>query len=117
VAVERLVSQRHSLASACAALSKPRACYYRSTQEPSPAVTPRGLHPNSLTLEERVEVVAELTSDRFSDVATPEVHATLLDEGRYLCSKRTMYRLFNATQLLAEVWINKPVEVREVAAM
>ena len=63
---------------------------------------PRGVHPSSLTLEERTAVVAELTSDRFSDVAIPEVHATLLDEGRYLCSKSTMYRLLNAAQLLTE---------------
>jgi len=51
---------------------------------------------------ERAEVVAQLTSDRFSDVAIPEVHATLLDEGRYLCSKSTMYRLLNAAQMLTE---------------
>lgn len=101
-AAERLAIQGHSLASACAALSVPRASYYRSAQEPSPAVAPRGVHPSSLTLEERADVVAELTSDRFSDVAIPEVHATLLDEGRYLCSKSTMYRLLNAAQLLTE---------------
>jgi len=101
-AAERLASQGHSLASACAALSVPRASYYRSTEDPSPTVAPRGMHPSSLTLAERAEVVAELTSDRFSDVAIPEVHATLLDEGRYLCSKSTMYRLLNAAQMLTE---------------
>jgi len=34
-----------------------------------------------------------LYSDRFSDKAPREVYATLLDEGQYLCSVRTMYRL------------------------
>ena len=99
---ERLASQGHSIVSACAALSLPRASYYRGADERPPAAVPRGVHPSSLTLVERAEVVAELTSDRFSDVAIPEVHATLLDEGRYLCSKSTMYRLLNAAQMLTE---------------
>ncbi len=34
-----------------------------------------------------------LHSDRFVDAAPAEVYATLLDEGQYLCSERTMYRL------------------------
>jgi len=32
-------------------------------------------------------------SDRFADQAPASIYATLLDEGRYLCSTRTMYRL------------------------
>jgi putative transposase len=53
-------------------------------------------------LIEQKQVVAELTSDRFCDVAISEVHTTLLDEGRYLCSKSTMYRLLNSAQMLTE---------------
>jgi putative transposase len=34
-----------------------------------------------------------LHSERFADVAPEEVYATLLDEGVYLCSASTMYRL------------------------
>ncbi len=34
-----------------------------------------------------------LTSERFVDRAPAEVVATLLDEGTYLCSERTMYRI------------------------
>jgi len=34
-----------------------------------------------------------LLGERFVDVAPPEVHATLLDEGTYLCSVSTMYRI------------------------
>ncbi len=33
---------------------------------------------------------------RFVDLAVPQVYATLLDEGRYLCSPRTMYRILDA---------------------
>lgn len=36
-----------------------------------------------------------LNSERFRDVAPPEAHATLLDEGVYLCSERTMYRILS----------------------
>jgi putative transposase len=42
-------------------------------------------------------VLAELHSERFVDCAPAQVWATLLDEGRYLASERTMYRLL-ATQ-------------------
>jgi putative transposase len=38
-------------------------------------------------------VLAVLHSERFADVAPEEVYATLLDEGVYLCSASTMYRL------------------------
>jgi putative transposase len=38
-------------------------------------------------------VLAVLHSERFVDQAPAAVYATLLDEGRYLCSIRTMYRV------------------------
>ena len=38
----------------------------------------------------------ELHSQRFQDKAPLEIYATLLDEGRYLCSPRTMYRILEA---------------------
>lgn len=37
-----------------------------------------------------------LHSERFADLAPEQVHAILLDEGTYLCSVRTMYRLLAA---------------------
>jgi putative transposase len=36
-----------------------------------------------------------LTSERFVDRSPAQVWATLLDEGRYLCSERTMYRVLD----------------------
>ena len=47
-------------------------------------------------------VLAELTSERFVDRAPHQVFATLLDEGRYLCSIRTMYRLLEAQHAVQE---------------
>jgi putative transposase len=38
-------------------------------------------------------VLQALNSPRFQDNSPGEVYASLLDEGRYLCSLRTMYRL------------------------
>jgi putative transposase len=43
-----------------------------------------------------------LHEPRFVDLATAEVYAALLDEGRYLCSERTMYRLQQAHQEVCE---------------
>ena len=45
---------------------------------------------------ERQKVLAELHSERFVDCAPAQVWATLLDEGRYLASERTMYRILAA---------------------
>lgn len=43
-----------------------------------------------------------LNSERFVNVAPAEVYATLLDEGAYLCSTRTMYRVLNAEEQVRE---------------
>src|SRR5205814_4931589 len=49
-----------------------------------------------LTADERAAVLAELCSERFADSAPAQVYATLLDEGRYVASERTMYRVLAA---------------------
>src|SRR3990172_1146313 len=45
---------------------------------------------------EREQVLGTLHSERFVDKAPAEVWATLLDEGTYHCSIRTMYRILSA---------------------
>ena len=60
---------------------------------------PRGAHPRpplALDTQEREALLDTLNSERFVDTAPAAVHATLLDEGRYLGSVRTMYRLLAA---------------------
>jgi putative transposase len=47
-------------------------------------------------------VLAVLHEPRFMDFAPAEVYATLLDEGRYLCSERTMYRVLATHQEVRE---------------
>jgi putative transposase len=43
-----------------------------------------------------VQVRETLNSERFMDKAPRQVYAALLDEGRYLCHWRTMYRILAA---------------------
>lgn len=85
---------------ACLALEVPRASFYRwkkpvmSNQKASPRSRPvRGL-----TSNERHDVLDVLHSERFVDKPPAEVYATLLDEGNYLCSIRTMYRILTDSQ-------------------
>jgi len=83
-------------AAACRALNVPRASLYRHLRPPDEQVAPpapRPSPPRALPAEERQQVLDVLHSDRFCDKAPPEVFATLLDEGTYLCSLRTMYRI------------------------
>jgi len=63
---------------------------------PRPARPARPRPPLALEPQERQALRAALNSERFADMAPAAVHATLLDEGRYLGSVRTMYRLLAA---------------------
>ena len=81
---------------ACSALNLPRATFYRHRQ-PTPATPkPRPAPPLALSPSERQEVLDVLHSSRFVDLAPREVWAELIDEGTYLCSVRTMYRILEA---------------------
>lgn len=55
--------------------------------------TPRPAPPNRLTEIERQHILAVLRSTEYCDLAPAQVWARLLDDGVYLCSIRTMYRL------------------------
>ena len=82
------------LKSACEAMGVSRATLYRRRCRPAEdCQSPRNCSPRALTCEQRQEVRDALYSQRFIDKAPREVYATLLDEGQYLCSVRTMYRL------------------------
>jgi len=85
---------RLGIAPTCQALGLARASYYRAQQPrqpPRPRRATRALAP-----EERQAVLEVLHAERFVDLAPAEVYAALLDEERYLCSERTMYRLLAA---------------------
>ena len=77
----------------CDALEVPRATLYRR-RKPSKVSEPERPSPAlALSEQERQEVLEVLHSDRFVDCPPAQVYATLLDEGQYLCSARTMYRI------------------------
>jgi len=80
------------LATACDILQVPRSSVYRARQ-PNPAPRPTAEPVRALSEAERAVVHHTLNSERFADQAPREVYATLLDEGTYLCSPRTMYRV------------------------
>jgi putative transposase len=82
---------------ACRALGAAPATIYRRRNPPErrPPM-PRPAPPRALSEPERERVLEVLHSERFVDIAPEEVYATLLDEGTYLASARTMYRLLEA---------------------
>ena len=80
--------------SACSALGVARADFYR--QRGFPLITVPIARPTpvrALSSDQRQAVRAVLNSERFQDCSPAAVQATLLDEGQYLCSIRTMYRV------------------------
>ena len=81
---------------ACEAMGVSRATFYRRQQERAPSQQPRPTPARALSRAEREAALAVLDSPRFVDRAPAEVVATLLEEGVYLCSERTMYRLLSS---------------------
>ena len=79
---------------ACRLVGRSTATFYRCRQLPvlGPA-RPRPAPANALCEAERQEVLTLLRSEEFCDLAPAQVWARLLDDGRYLCSISTMYRL------------------------
>jgi putative transposase len=82
---------------ACRALGASHATIYRRRRPQTPRPPrARAAPARALSEAERDAVLAELHSERFADCSPAQVWATLLDEGRYLASERTMYRLLAA---------------------
>lgn len=92
--------------SACLALDVSRASFYRRDARQKAADDnrrgPDRQPPLALSPEERRAVLDTLHSPRFIDDAPQEIYATLLDEGCFLCSVRTMYRIMEETDEVRE---------------
>ena len=79
---------------ACEVLGLPRASFYRQ-QRPIFGPSQKAVSARALSLTERANVLACLHEERFRDRSPAAVFATLLDEGVYHCSLRTMYRILD----------------------
>jgi len=91
---------------ACELLGKSRATLHRqrnprpAPERSEPAV--RAPHPASLTREEQAALLAVLNSDRLADKSPAQVWVILLDEGIYLASVSSMYRVLRAADQVRE---------------
>jgi putative transposase len=88
---------------ACAAVGRSRATHYRRARpgrvtEPKPRPAP----PNKLSEVEVDAVLAELRSERFVDCSPDQVYFTLLDEGTYIASVSSFYRILRANNEVRE---------------
>lgn len=85
-------------APACRALAVPRSSFYRrlTAASPVPEPAPRPKPARALSDSERAQALDVLHEERFWNASPYHVHAVLLDEGRYICSPRTMYRILSS---------------------
>jgi putative transposase len=86
---------------ACRATGRSQADHYRRHRQSPPPAKPkprpaRRPQPRALSAAEREGVRTLLNSPDFVDAAPATVYHTLLDEGTYLCSPSTMYRILRA---------------------
>jgi putative transposase len=97
------ISPLVGVVAACEQLGVPRASYYRALSPRQPQAaddaeqqmpdTPTKRSPRALSTAERDHILALVNSERFADLSPREIYATLLDEGVYVCSWPTIYRL------------------------
>ena len=91
---------RYGVRPTCAALAVAPATYYRHRPGGDGwsrvAPSPRSASPRALAPGERQRILDVLHEPRFADLAPATIYATLLDEGTYHCSERTMYRVLAA---------------------
>ena len=91
---------------ACQVLGVPRSSVYRhrgAQHKPEPnRPKERQIPSRALEQQERTQVLDVLNSDRFADAAPRQVYAQLLEEGTYLCSWRSMYRILDTHEQVRE---------------
>ena len=87
------LSQVTTKLEACEALGVPRGSHYRWLNPRLAAPKPKKSSARSLKATERQEVLSVLNTGRFADQSPAAAYSILLDEGTYMCSIRTMYRI------------------------
>ena len=93
---------------ACGSIGASRASWHRwQKRAPSSPTTAfhivrSGMQPHALTVQERAAVLAVCNSERFYNSAPRAIVAALLDDGQYLASASTFYRILRAHGQLHE---------------
>jgi putative transposase len=102
--VTESLSKELNIQQACAALAVPRASFYRwqDWEGNGEKKSQRAVPPLALSGKEEAAVLEILHEDRFVDQAPYEIYNALLDEGNYLCSVRTMYRILEKNKEVRE---------------
>jgi putative transposase len=101
IQIAEALGQQIGVKHACEALGVSRSSLYDARQ-PAPPPASRATPARALKPKERQAVRDVLNSERFVDSAPRQVYAALLDEGVYLCSWRTMYRILDEYQEVRE---------------
>lgn len=82
----------------CEVLGIAQSTYYRwSSVKPESSIIKKP-SPRKLSKEEENEILSIVNSERFCDMAPGEIFYTLLDQGLYYCSERTIYRILERNQ-------------------
>lgn len=103
-ATKRLAKD-HQTKYACEVLGVTRSHYYKSLQDKkskTPKVTLRTAPRNKISPEERLEIIRILCSDDYSNLSPYQAYFQLLDDGQFLCSVRSMYRILREFDLVRE---------------
>lgn len=89
---------------ACRLVGRSRATHHRHANPRPRAHGPRrkAAHPAELTTTERKAVIALFAGHTYTDMSVNQVWARELDQGRYWCSTRTMYRILAAAEMSGE---------------
>lgn len=89
---------------ACRLVGRSRASQHRHTNPRPPRQGPRRevVHPAELSAQERQAVLGLFTTEVYVDLSVNQVWARELDEGRYWCSARTMYRVLAVAGMSGE---------------
>ena len=88
---------------ACLAVGRPRATHYRQLRPARMTPTaPRPAPANKLGPAEVGLVLSTLNSARFVDSSPTQAYYVLLDEGTYIASPSTFYRVLRANKLVRE---------------
>lgn len=92
------------LVDACRLAGRSRATHHRHANPRPPRQGPRrkAAHPAELTTVEREAVLALFAGQAYADMSVNQVWARELDQGRYWCSARTMYRILAAADMSGE---------------